>query len=88
VRVTVQTPTGRVAAVRAVQLQVLTGPAGLREVRIAAPADDGAVMIDVYSAGVAFPGLLMSRGRYQRKPEVPEGAPTAATTTGEHSSYV
>jgi NADPH2:quinone reductase len=54
-----------------VQVTALTGIDGLREGRIGAPADDDAVIIDVYSAGVAFPDLLMSRGQYQRKPTVP-----------------
>jgi NADPH2:quinone reductase len=69
--VTAHSPTSVPATVRAVQVTALTGIDGLREGRIGAPADDDAVVIDVYSAGVAFPDLLMSRGQYQRKPTVP-----------------
>jgi len=69
--VTAHSPTSVPATVRAVQVMALTGIDGLREGRIGAPADDDAVVIDVYSAGVAFPDLLMSRGQYQRKPTVP-----------------
>jgi hypothetical protein len=60
--VTAHSPTSVPATVRAVQVTALTGIDGLREGRIGAPADDDAVVIDVYSAGVAFPDLLMSRG--------------------------
>lgn len=68
---TTHSPASSAATVRAVQVTALTGIDGLREGRIGAPADDDAVIIDVYSAGVAFPDLLMSRGQYQRKPTVP-----------------
>jgi NADPH2:quinone reductase len=69
--VTERSPVGHPASVRAVRVTALTGADGLREERIGAPTDDDAVVIDVYSAGVAFPDLLMSRGQYQRKPTVP-----------------
>jgi len=68
---TARSPASPQATVRAVQVTALTGTDGLREARIGAPAHDDAVVIDVYSAGVAFPDLLMSRGQYQRKPTVP-----------------
>lgn len=32
---------------------------------------EAAVLVDVYAAGVSFPDLLMSHGRYQRKPPLP-----------------
>lgn len=57
--------------VRTVEVATLNGPDGLRLVRRPAPPTDGGVAIDVRSAGVSFPDLLMSRGRYQRKPPVP-----------------
>jgi NADPH2:quinone reductase len=57
--------------IRAVQVAELTGPSGLRVVRLPVPAGEGDVEIDVRSAGVSFPDLLMSRGAYQRKPPVP-----------------
>jgi NADPH:quinone reductase len=57
--------------VRAVEVATLSGPDGLRVVRRPAPPIDGGVAVDVHSAEVSFPDLLMSRGRYQRKPPVP-----------------
>ena len=56
---------------RALELQALTGPDGLRLVDRADPPTDGRVAIDVAAAGVCFPDLLMSRGRYQVRPELP-----------------
>src|SRR5206468_11764226 len=39
---------------------------------IAEPAAyPGGVVIDVHAAGVAFPDVLMTRGLYQMKPELP-----------------
>lgn len=57
--------------VRAVQVTELTGADGLRLVELPAPSDEDAVLVDVRAAGVSFPDLLMSQGRYQRKPSVP-----------------
>lgn len=56
---------------RAVQISQLDGPAAARVVDLEEPADDGAVVIDVHAAGVAFPDVLQSRGLYQYKPELP-----------------
>ncbi|TMM03163.1 MAG: NADPH:quinone oxidoreductase family protein [Actinobacteria bacterium] len=56
---------------RALQLQALEGPAGFAVVDLPAPADDEWVTIDVHAAGVSFPDLLMSRGRYQLRPDLP-----------------
>src|SRR4051794_4918923 len=56
---------------RALELRELDGPDGLALVDRAAPPGDGAVTIDVRAAGVCFPDLLMSRGRYQLRPELP-----------------
>src|SRR5262245_65001603 len=36
-----------------------------------APDESGGVLVDVYAAGVSFPDLLMSQGRYQIQPEPP-----------------
>jgi len=55
---------------RAVRVQSLDGPAGLVVADIPEPAGDG-VVIDVHAAGVSFPDLLLCRGTYQRKPELP-----------------
>jgi NADPH2:quinone reductase len=62
---------------RAVQISELTGPAALQVVDVPEPeathmlSPDGAVIIDVEAAGVAFPEVLQSRGEYQLKPELP-----------------
>ena len=65
---------------RAIQITELTGPAtALKLVDIPEP-DSAAghamtpgegVVVDVTSAGVAFPELLQTRGQYQIKPELP-----------------
>lgn len=56
---------------RAVQIARLDGPAAAQVVDLDEPSGDGAVVIDVHAAGVAFPDVLQSRGRYQYKPELP-----------------
>jgi NADPH2:quinone reductase len=58
--------------VRAVQIQTLDGPGALRVVEIEEPAAGGdQVVIDVHSAGVTFPEVLQSRGKYQIQPPLP-----------------
>jgi NADPH:quinone reductase len=57
--------------VRALELQSATGPDGLRLAERGAPAPDGHVLIEVRAAGVSFPDLLMSQGRYQVQPPLP-----------------
>jgi NADPH:quinone reductase len=61
----------RKAAMRAIQIASLDGPQAAKLVDIDEPAGDGAVLIDVHAAGVAFPDALQSRGLYQYKPEMP-----------------
>ncbi|WP_028477058.1 NADPH:quinone oxidoreductase family protein [Nocardia sp. CNY236] len=57
---------------RAAQIGTLEGPEAIRIVDIPEPASDpGGVVVDVHAAGVAFPDVLMTRGLYQMKPEVP-----------------
>jgi len=56
---------------RAVQLSRLEGPEGLELVDLPVPAADGRLVIEVHAAGVGFPDLLMTRGRYQFRPEPP-----------------
>jgi NADPH2:quinone reductase len=57
---------------RAAQVGKLGGPESIEIVEIAEPvASAGSVVIDVHAAGVAFPDVLMSRGLYQIKPELP-----------------
>ncbi len=57
---------------RAVVLERLEGPDALvvaeRPVPVRAQDD---VLVDVHAAGVSFPDLLISQGRYQTQPEVP-----------------
>jgi len=59
--------------VRAQQCVALDGPAGLRLVDLPDPGDeDGTkVLVDVRAAGVSFPELLYTYGRYQERPELP-----------------
>lgn len=54
---------------KAVVAEELSGPSGLvyRDVDDVADQVDGAVVIDVYAAGVTFPDLLVIRGEYQMK---------------------
>ncbi|MCS6899890.1 MAG: NADPH:quinone oxidoreductase family protein [Myxococcales bacterium] len=57
---------------RAVRVHELTGPAGLRLEEVEAPrAGPGEVLIDVKAAGVNFPDVLLSWGKYQFKPPLP-----------------
>lgn len=56
---------------RAQQISELSGPDALRLVDAAEPDSAGAVLIQVAAAGVSFPDLLMSRGRYQTQPPLP-----------------
>lgn len=56
---------------RAVLVERLDGPEALTLATLAAPTPTDGVGIRVHHAGVAFPDLLMSRGAYQRKPELP-----------------
>jgi NADPH2:quinone reductase len=57
---------------RAVRCHELTGPSALRVDDIAEPAPGaGEVLIDVRAAGVNFPDVLLSYGKYQFKPDPP-----------------
>lgn len=56
---------------RAVQISRLDGPEAVQVVELDEPAGDGAVVVDVYAAGVAFPDALLTRGLYQHKPGLP-----------------
>lgn len=57
---------------RALEIQSLTGPAGVALVERPEPADDGRhVLVDVVTAGVSFPDLLQSKGMYQVRPNPP-----------------
>jgi NADPH2:quinone reductase len=57
---------------RAVRVHELTGPSGLRVDEVAAPSvGAGEVAIAVRAAGVNFPDVLLTRGKYQFKPPTP-----------------
>ncbi|MEV5156555.1 NADPH:quinone oxidoreductase family protein [Streptomyces werraensis] len=57
--------------VRSLVVSELAGPDALRigSLRLSPTPDD--VIVDVHSAGVTFPDLLLTHGRYQVKPEPP-----------------
>jgi NADPH2:quinone reductase len=57
---------------RAVRIHEPKGPKHVVIEDVPAPeALDHSVLIDVKSAGVSFPDLLLSKGEYQLKPEPP-----------------
>ena len=57
---------------RAVQVSKLEGPEALEVVEVDEPvAGPDQVLIDVEAAGVVFPDLLLTRGEYQMRPELP-----------------
>ncbi len=57
---------------RTVQVTRLDGPSAVVAADVPEPvAADNQVLIDVHSAGVTFPDLLMTRGEYQLKPPLP-----------------
>jgi NADPH:quinone reductase len=64
--------TRRGGSMRAAVVERLSGPDGIGLDDRPEPQPNGAsVLIDVYAAGVSFPDLLLSQGRYQIRPEVP-----------------
>jgi NADPH2:quinone reductase len=82
---------------RAFQIAALDGPDALVAVERPEPeashftSPGSGVVIDVRAAGVAFPDLLQSRGRYQLKPDLPfvpggEVAGTVVEATEEFSA--
>lgn len=57
---------------RAVRIHELTGPSGLRVDEVPEPkVGPGEVLLDVKAAGVNFPDLLLSYGKYQFRPDPP-----------------
>jgi NADPH:quinone reductase len=56
---------------QALELRALDGPDGLALTERPEPIADGGVVIDVRTAGVSFPDLLVTQGRYQIRPELP-----------------
>jgi NADPH2:quinone reductase len=57
---------------RAIQVTRLDGPDGVAVVDVPEPTPrDSDVVVDVKAVGVSFPDLLLSRGEYQLRPDVP-----------------
>src|SRR4051812_49937591 len=60
---------------RAVRVSQLVGPGAVTVEEIDEPTADGPfgpqVLVDVQAVGVSFPDLLLSKGEYQLKPELP-----------------
>ena len=56
---------------RAVQVSELEGPDAAKVVDVEEPHVEGAMTVDVHAAGISFPDVLMTRGLYQYKPELP-----------------
>src|SRR5580698_5939192 len=57
---------------RAVRVHQLVGPSGLQVDDVPEPAcGAGEVLVDVRAAGVNFPDVLLSHGKYQFKPPPP-----------------
>lgn len=59
---------------RAARVIRRTGPSGVEVRDVPVPRrGDGEVLVEVRAAGVTFPDLLLSHGRYQETPELPFG---------------
>ena len=57
---------------RAFRLHAYEGPSGLRLDEIPDPTgDDETAVVDVRAIGINFPDLLLTKGQYQRKPDLP-----------------
>lgn len=60
---------------RAVRVTTLDGPGAITVEDVEEPTADGAfgpqVLVETQAVGVSFPDLLLSRGEYQLKPELP-----------------
>ena len=60
---------------RAVQVTRLDGPSAITVEEVPEPTEDGPfgpqVLVETHAVGISFPDLLLSRGEYQLKPELP-----------------
>ena len=60
---------------RAVQVTRLDGPSAISVEEVPEPTADGPwgpqVLVEVHAVGISFPDLLLSKGEYQLKPELP-----------------
>lgn len=59
------------ASMRAVRVTRLDGPEAVEILDVAEPSDPDMVLVEVHAAGVAYPDVLLSRGLYQYRPELP-----------------
>src|SRR6478736_1453216 len=60
------------SSMRAARVTSLDGPSSVTVGEVDEPAlTPGHVLVDVHEAGVSFPDVLMSRGLYQMRPELP-----------------
>lgn len=60
---------------RAVQVTRLDGPSAITVEEVPEPTEDGPfgpqILVETHAVGISFPDLLLSRGEYQLKPELP-----------------
>src|SRR6186997_423714 len=60
---------------RAVQVTRLDGPSAITVEEVPEPTADGPfgpqLLVEVHAVGISFPDLLLSKGEYQLKPELP-----------------
>ena len=60
---------------RAVQVTRLDGPSAISIEEVPEPTAEGPfgpqVLVDVHAVGISFPDLLLSKGEYQLKPDLP-----------------
>ena len=60
---------------RAAQVTRLDGPSAVEVVDVPEPSAEGPfgpqVLVDVHAVGISFPDLLLSKGEYQLKPDLP-----------------
>ena len=60
---------------RAVQVTRLDGPSAVTVEEVPEPGAEGPfgpqVLVEVHAVGISFPDLLLSKGEYQLKPDLP-----------------
>lgn len=69
---------------RAARITALDGPQAIEVADVPDAAGGEDVLVEVHRAGVTFPDVLMTRGRYQRRPDLPfvPGAEVAGVVVG------
>jgi NADPH:quinone reductase len=70
---------------RALEIQELIGPDGFALVERPDPEPGDQVLIDVQAAGISFPDLLISKGMYQLKADLPYVAGQEVSGTVRHA---